>query len=397
MFHHSSISSPMASVAVGAAKRSAAARTAAGGDRSIAPGPHQAVTKWDRRRRRGPSPNSHQSRSQTATAGASSHRQGRDASVTDSFTVVGIDVSKATLDVFSDTPAEAFSVANAPEGHATLLTGLRQWKVQRIVIEYSGGYERRVAADLMSEGFDVALVNPRQVRDFARAKGRLAKSDRLDARLLAEFGRVLQPEASTPTPENRAQLDERIGRRRQLVALRAGEQIRRQQVTCRSVRTGIDKLIRLLDRQIEQLEAEIVRGIADDEGLKGRFELLRSVPGIGDVVASTLTVELPELGQANRQEIAALVGIAPFTRESGTYRGRRSIAGGRAPVRATLYMAVIAAVRCNPVIRRVYKRLRSIGKPTKVALVACMRKLLTVLNRMAQTNQTWSPRELVAT
>jgi transposase len=315
----------------------------------------------------------------------------------DSWTVVGIDVSKATLDVFSDTPAEAFSVANTPEGSATLLTRLRQWNVRKVVIEYSGGYERRVAAELMSAGLEVALVNPRQVRDFARAKGLLAKNDRLDARLLAEFGRVLQPKASAPTPENRVQLDELIGRRRQLVALRAGEQIRSQQAVCRSIRSGVDQLIRLLDRQIEQLETEIVRRIGDDDDLKGRFELLKSVPGVGDVVASTLAVELPELGQANRQEIAALVGVAPFTRESGTYRGRRSITGGRAPVRATLYMAVVAGVRCNPVIRNLYKRLRRIGKPTKVALTACMRKLLTILNLMAKTNQPWSPRERIAT
>src|SRR5262245_36134158 len=304
MFPSCSNSSAISSVAVGAAKRSGAARTATGGDRSIPPGPSQAVTKWDRRRRRGPSPNSHLSRGRTATAGASSHRQGRDA-VTDSSTVVGIDVSKATLDVFSDTPAEAFSVPNTSEGIGVLRTRLRPVSVQRVVIEYTGGYERQVAAELMSAGLTVALVNPRQVRDFARAKGLLAKNDRLDARLLAEFGRVLQPRASLPTPENRAQLDELIGRRRQLVELRAGEQIRRQQVACRSVCTGIDKLIRLLDRQIEQLETEIVRRIADDDDLRGRFELLKSVPGIGDVVASTLTVELPELGQANRQEIAA--------------------------------------------------------------------------------------------
>jgi transposase len=315
----------------------------------------------------------------------------------DSSTIVGIDVSKATLDVFGDTPAEAFRVANTPEGSAALLTRLQPWNVRRIVIEYTGGYERRVAAELMSAGLEVALVNPRQVRDFARAKGLLAKNDRLDARLLAEFGRVLQPKASALTPENRVQLDELIGRRRQLVALRAGEQIRRQQAVCQSVRSGVDKLIRLLDRQIEQLEAEIVQRIADDDELRGRFELLRSVPGVGDVVASTLAVELPELGKANRQEIAALVGVAPFTRESGTYRGRRSIAGGRAPVRATLYMAVVAGVRCNPVIRRLYQHLRRIGKPTKVALTACMRKLLTILNLMAKTNQPWSPRERIAT
>src|SRR5262245_4163878 len=202
MSHPSSISSPMRSVAVWAAKRSGAARTAAGGDRSMRSGPSQAVTKWDRRRRRGSSPNSHQSRGRIATTGASSHRQGRDASVMNSSTVVGIDVSKATLDVFSDTPAEAFSVANTPEGIAALLARMRPWTVQRVVIEYTGGYERRVAAELMSNGFPVALVNPRQVRDFARAMGLLAKSDRLDARLLAEFGRVLQPKPSTLTPEN---------------------------------------------------------------------------------------------------------------------------------------------------------------------------------------------------
>jgi len=310
---------------------------------------------------------------------------------------VGIDVSKATLDVFIDAPAQRFSVPNTAEGSQTLLARLNSVNVQLIVIEHTGGYERRIATDLLAAGFKAALINPRQARDFARATGRLAKNDRLDARLLAEFGRAIQPAASAPVPENRAQLDQLVGRRRQLVALRAGEQIRRQQITCRSILTGIDKLMRLLDRQIEQLEGEILKLIKNDDDLSSRFELLKSVPGIGDVVASTLTVELPELGQANRQQIAALVGVAPFARDSGQHRGRRAIAGGRAHVRATLYMAAVSGMRCNPVIKRLYQRLRSAGKPAKVALVACVRKLLTILNTMAKNNQPWSQKPVPTT
>jgi transposase len=394
MFQLQITSSSIFVAAVRAAERSGAARIAAGGDRSSVPRPHQAVTEWDRRRRRGTSPNSHQSRGPIATVAASSHRQGRDAPVTTSGTFVGVDVSKATLDVFIDTPAQSFGVANTPAGIETLLDRLRPLSVQRIVIEHTGGYERRAAADLMSAGFCVSLINPRQARDFARATGLLAKNDRLDARLLAQFGRAVQPAISAPTPENRAQLDELIGRRRQLVALRAGEQIRRQQAACRSIQIGIDKLVRVLDRQIEQLEIEIAKRIEDDDDLSGRFTLLKTVPGIGDVAASTLVVELPELGHANRQEIAALVGVAPFARDSGQMRGQRAIAGGRAAVRATLYMAAVTAARCNPVIKRLYDRLRRIGKPAKVALIACVRKLLTILNTMIKTGQPWSPKSV---
>lgn len=394
MFPCCTTSSSICSVAACAAQRSGAARAATGGDRSSVSRSPETVTKWDRRRR-GTSPNSHQSRGPNALAAASSHRQGRDAPMTDTAAFVGIDVSKATLDVFVDTPATRFSVANTADGIETLLARLRPLNVALVVLEHTGGYERRAAADLMAAGLRVALVNPRQVRDLARAKGQLAKNDRLDAQLLAEFGRTVQPAPSTPRPENRVQLDELIGRRRQLVALRAGEQIRRQQAVCRSIQIAIDKLIRLLDRQVEQLETEIAALIERDDDLSGRCRLLQSAPGVGPVTAHTLAVELPELGQANRQEIAALVGVAPFARDSGKKRGQRAIAGGRAAVRAALYMATVTAVRCNHVIQRLYQRLRHIGKPPKVALVACMRKLLTILNTMAKTRQPWSPKLVV--
>lgn len=312
--------------------------------------------------------------------------------MTDTPCFIGIDVSKSTLDVFIDAPARSLRLANTPAEIATLAQTLRPLAVQRIVIEHTGGYERCVAAELMSAGLAVALINPRQARDFARATGRLAKNDRLDAGLLAEFGRAIRPAAGAPIPEIRAQLDELIGRRRQLVGLRAGEQIRLQQSRARQIRHGAQKLIQLLDRQIEALEQAIAELIKNDEDLNGRFQLLASVPGVGAVAASTLIAELPELGQANRRQIAALVGVAPFDRDSGKWRGRRAIFGGRAAVRSVLYMATVAAARCNPAIKPLYQRLRSAGKPAKLALIACLRKLLTILNTMLKMGQPWTPK-----
>jgi transposase len=306
------------------------------------------------------------------------------------LTFVGIDVSKDKLDVFIDSGGELFTVANDAGGVALILQKLRPMDVKLVVVEHSGRYERRCALDLMDAGLPVALINPRQSRDFARAINWLAKNDRIDARLLAEFARRVEPRPSERIPQNRAELDELVGRRRQLVQMRAAESNRLPQAQAKSVRSSIEKLVRKLDDQIQDLERRIAKLIQNDDDWRGKARLLQSVPGVGPVVAATLVAELPELGKVNRQEIAALVGLAPFDRESGKWKGKRSCFGGRAQVRSTLYMAAVSARRCNPIIRTLAQRLSAGGKAFKVVMVACMRKLLTILNTLVATGQNWN-------
>jgi transposase len=380
------------------AQRSGASRPPAGDARSIVPGQSHAVTKQDRRRLRGISPNSRLSgarRQLAAAADVSSHAQDRDVSMNDTLTFVGIDVAKDKLDVFIDSTGELFTVANGPEGTATIRQRLAGRKVKLIVLEHSGRYERRCALDLMDAALPVALINPRQSRDFARAINWFAKNDRIDGRLLAEFARRVEPRPSERTPQNRAELDELVGRRRQLVQMRGAESARLQQAQFKSIRSSIQKVLRQLDAQVQDLERRIAKLIENDDDWRGKGQLLQSVPGVGPVVASTLVAELPELGKVNRQEIAALVGLAPFDRESGKWKGKRSCFGGRADVRSTLYMATITAKRCNPIIQRLAQRLQTAGKAYKVIMVACMRKLLTILNAIASTGQPWAPKRLI--
>lgn len=304
-------------------------------------------------------------------------------------TFVGIDVAKDKLDVFIDGRAESFTVSNDADGIAMLRE--RLGPVSLIVLEHSGGYERRCALDLMDAGFAVALVNPRQTRDFARAMNWMAKNDRIDARLLAEFARRLEPAPSQRIPENRLELDELVGRRRQLVLFRSAESPRLLQARSASVKRSIQATLKQLDMQIQKFEQRIAALIENDDDWRGKVQLLQSVPGVGPVVASTLVAELPELGQANRQEIAALVGVAPYDDESGRRHGARSCFGGRAQVRRVLYMATLTAMRHNPVIRAMADRLKATGKPFKKVIIACVRKLLTILNAILATRRAWNP------
>jgi transposase len=313
----------------------------------------------------------------------------------DSPSYVGIDVAKDKLDVFIDSSSEFFTVENTPAGISIIRQRLSGLNVKLIVIEHSGRYERRCALELMDADLPVALVNPRQVRDFARSRNWLAKNDRIDARLNAEFGKANNPRLSEKVPQNRAELDELVGRRRQLVAMRASEKPRLQQVSSKSVRLSIAKVLRQLDVQIQDLERAIAKLIENDDDWRGKVQLLQSVPGVGPVVASTLVAELPELGKVNREQIAALVGLAPFDDESGKFKGRRTCFGGRAKVRCTLYMAALAARRFNPIVKAFSERLLARGKSFKVMMVACMRKLLTILNTIAATGTTWRKELLV--
>lgn len=310
------------------------------------------------------------------------------------FVYVGIDVAKAKLDVFIDDPdqSQSFTVANDTKGIESITRRLGGKQVAVIVIEHSGRYERRCALDLIDAGFPVALINPRQSRDFARAINQMAKNDAKDARLLAEFGKCVELRISEKPCKNRLELDELVGRRRQLVQMRAAENMRLEQACGKPVARSIEKMIKQLDTQIIDLERRIAEMIEDDDDWRDRMRRLKTVPGVGKTVAGTLIAELPELGKLNRQEIAALVGVAPFDRESGKWKGRRSCFGGRPQVRSVLYMAVITAKRCNPIIKAMAERLTEAGKPFKVVMVACMRKLLTILNRLAATRTEWNPR-----
>jgi transposase len=304
---------------------------------------------------------------------------------------VGIDVSKARLDVSLLPSGQTLSVDNSDAGVAQLLATLSQHTVAMVLLEATGRYERRCAATLLEAGFKVAVVNPRQARDFARALGRLAKTDKIDAATLAEFARLGHARPCEKQPENRVLLDDLVVRRRQVTQMLAMEKTRQQVPQDKATRGMIAKVIRLLDQQREDLDRRIAELIESDDDWKNRRELMSSVPGVGVTTASQLVADLPELGKLNRQQIAALVGVAPVNRDSGQMRGRRSIFGGRATVRCTLYMAAFSAMRFNDVIRRFADRLRAAGKPFKVIVVACMRKLLTILNVMLKENQPWQP------
>ena len=303
---------------------------------------------------------------------------------------VGIDVSKAKLDVCLLPSGQTAVFDNDAQGIRQLVQMLgKQPPIVRCLLEATGRYDRRCAADLMEAGFTVAVVNPRQARDFARSLGRLAKTDTIDARTLAEFAKLAHVRNSEKTPENRAILDDLITRRRQVTQMLAAEKTRREGLGHKIARASVDKVIRLLLQQREDLDREIARLIESDDDWKSRRQLLASVPGVGVTTASQLVADLPELGKLNRQQIAALVGVAPLNRDSGTLRGHRSIFGGRAAVRSGLYMATLSAMRFNPLIRPFGERLIAAGKAFKVAMIACMRKLLTILNVMVRNNEHW--------
>jgi len=293
--------------------------------------------------------------------------------------VIGADVSKTRLDIHG--LGELTSVANDRYGIRRLIGRLRRSRPQLIVVEATGGYERSLVHGLLDAGLPVVRVNPLRVRRFAQSRGILAKTDRIDARVLADFGRLnadqLRP--MQPISDNARMLQELIARRRQLVEQSVANKNQREHVTLGSVRQSIDRTIKHLCKEIMLVEQQIQEIIDSDEKLSGRQRKLQSVPGIGARVSRVLVSELPELGELDRRKIAALVGVAPFNDESGGYNGPRHIRGGRATVRSALYMATLVATRHDPVIRDYYNHLKANGKPKKVALVACMRKRLNYL------------------
>jgi transposase len=301
---------------------------------------------------------------------------------------VGIDVSKARLDVHVQPCGEEFAVENDGTGVAALIERLRTDAASLVVLEATGGLQDRAAAALAAAGLFVAVVNPRQVRDFARATGRLAKTDRLDAAIIAAFAEAVKPEPRDLPDAERQGLIDLVARRRQLVEMRAAEKVRRGQLAA-ALRPRLDQHLAFLDAQIAELDRDTREALKGSGAWRANDDLLDSVPGIGPVARAVLAAKLPELGQLDRRQIAALVGVAPFNRDSGQMRGKRSISGGRADVRNVLYMATVAAIRCNPVIKAFHQRLKAAGKPPKLAITACMRKLLTILNAMLKAHTPW--------
>jgi transposase len=301
---------------------------------------------------------------------------------------IGIDVSKARLDVFIQPDGESFAADNDEAGVAALAERLRTELSCLVVLEATGGLQERAAATLAAAGLYVAVVNPRQVRDFARATGRLAKTDRLDAAIIAAFAEAVKPEPRPLPDAERQGLIDLVARRRQLVEMRAAEKIRRGQLA-QGLRPRLDAHLAFLDAAIAELDRDIGGTLRASGAWRAQDELLASVPGIGPVARAVIAAKLPELGQLSRRQIAALVGVAPFNRDSGQHKGKRAISGGRADVRNVLYMAAVAAIRCNPVIRAFHQKLKAAGKPPKVAITACMRKLLSILNAIAKAQSPW--------
>jgi transposase len=304
---------------------------------------------------------------------------------------IGIDVAKDRLDVHVRPAGEVFSVPRDDEGVATLA---RRWAKDRptlIVLEATGGFETIVAAGLAAAGLPVAVVNPRQIRDFARATARLAKTDALDAAVIAHFAEAVRPVARPLADPQTRMLGELMSRRRQLVEMIVAESNRRRQLTAKRALKSVDRVLVTLKAQLTEIDHDIDTSIRGTPAWREAENLLTSVPAVGPKIARTLIAELPELGTLDRHQAASLVGVAPFNRDSGNLRGRRTISGGRPVVRAALFMAVLVAIRRNLPLARTYHRLKAAGKPAKLAIVACMRKLVILLNAILRDKTPWQP------
>jgi transposase len=302
---------------------------------------------------------------------------------------VGIDISKDRLDVHLRPSGESFFVPRDGQGIAELAERLGARGPGLVVLEATGGFEITVAAGLAGARLPLAVVNPAQIRAFARAIGRLAKTDRLDAELIARFAEQVRPEPRPVQGEQAQTLAELVARRRQIVEMIGMESNRRRQARSAKVVRGIERTLAALQAALAELDQEIDGQVRGSPAWRAAEDLLTSVPGIGKITARTLIAELPELGRLDRRRIAALVGVAPLNRDSGSWRGRRAIAGGRSAVRNVLYMAALTATSWNPAIRSLYLRLRQRGRPAKAALVAAMRKLLTILNAIMRDHRPW--------
>jgi len=303
----------------------------------------------------------------------------------------GIDVSQEHLDVHVLPQGLAFQTKSTDQAIASLIKKLQTLNVELVVLEATGGYGTELAAELQASNIPTAVVNPRQTRSFAIATGKLAKTDRIDAKALAEFAQAIQPPVRTIADENTLKIKAIVARRRQLVDMRTAEKNRITRARSKVIRQSIQTVINCIEQQIRDTDKMLKQAVDESSEWTKKAELLKSVPGVGDATGITLLTELPELGKLNRREIAALVGVAPINCDSGKFRGYRKIRGGRTTVRNALYMAALVATRHNPKIKAYYQRLVKNGKKKIVALVACIRKLLIILNQMLKTDQPWNP------
>ena len=301
---------------------------------------------------------------------------------------VGIDVGKDTLDVYVYETDLHWQDANTDEGVRRLVKRLKRFQLTRVLVEATGGYERRFVESACENDIPAIVVQPIQVRQFARAQGVFAKTDKMDARLIAEYGVKLQPPIKALPGKKVRLIKDLLARKRQLTQMRTME-MNRHHKAAKHLRASHRRLIKWLDNEIESVTLKLVKEVSGIEAWQRTYEVISSAPGIGDGVAYTLLGELPELGQLNNRQIAALCGLAPFNRDSGKMKGKRRIRGGRAPIRTVLFMAMLSAIQHNPVIKQFYKHLVDQGKNKKVAITACMRKMITILNTMVRNDQEW--------
>jgi len=304
---------------------------------------------------------------------------------------VGIDIAKQHLDVCLLPQRQSFQLPHTEQGLKDLIGRLIPIRPTLIVVEATGGYERRLAAELLAVGLTLAVVNPARVRHLAKGHGTLAKNDRIDAFNLAQFAQIVRPTPRQKTSPKQAELNDLVDRRRQLVEMIVMEGNRLEKQPAARVRQSIERILVMLRRQRQEIDDQIAEALRSDDEWNGKIQKLQSVPGVGTVTAATLVAELPELGQLNRRQIAALAGLAPFDADSGAWHGRRFIRGGRKSVRVALHMATLTATRCNPLIKAYYQRLIGKGKSFRCAMVACARKLLILLNSLLKENRVWTP------
>lgn len=302
----------------------------------------------------------------------------------------GIDVSKSTLDLCIEPTNEELHIAYDDNGIAKVVHRLLEVSPTLIVMEATGGLEVRIASELASKGLPVAVINPRQARDFAKATGELAKTDRVDAAMLAAFARAIRPAVRPIKDKDTLELDDLLTRRRQLIDIRVQETLRLGTAS-KVQKKSLASHIAWLDKRIDELDTDLTHRLRTSDVWRAKDDLLRGIPGVGIVTSVTVLAKCPELGTLNRREIAKLAGVAPLADDSGKHRGKRFIWGGRADLRAVLYMAALAAMRCNGTIKAFAQRLKAAGKPAKVVIVACMRKLLTIMNTMLKNNVHWNP------
>ncbi len=304
---------------------------------------------------------------------------------------IGIDVAKRHFDLHSFKTGQDRRMENSADGIRQCVALCNEIRPKLIVMEATGGYERTLAATVQAEGFAVAVVNPRRIRDFARAAGQIAKTDKLDARIIAQFAATMQPRPTEQIDENTQKLKALVARRSQLVGLHTAESNRMEHADAGNIQRSIAAVVKVIGTQLKSIDRQIEQHIQDTPQLHQRSEIIDSTPGIGPVTAHMLVTELPELGRLNRRQIAALVGLAPIARDSGAFRGKRMTGGGRKQIRSRLFMPTLVAVRHNPILKAYYTGLLSRGKCKMVALVAVMRKLICILNAMVKNNQKWNP------